>query len=258
MKILIFVASVGLSIFASGQVSADSILPSSTLGNSSISLNDYAGYTTQAVSSQGQQQESNANSQIQSNVAFGPSPLLQVSGSTNYGQSIGLLNLIYYFEIIGPDTSSIPVFVNASGSVGGETTGGGNIGSFQSTLVIEGPNVSITKTVGAPGLWTLNGSYGFQSNQLYSVHMIAEGAAGVGIIAGTASFFAQVDPIFTIDPTFLNSADYSIVFSPGIGNEVGAVPEPSTWAMMILGFAGVGFMAYRRKSKPRIPTPFSS
>lgn len=29
-----------------------------------------------------------------------------------------------------------------------------------------------------------------------------------------------------------------------------SVPEPSTWAMMILGFAGVGFMAYRRKSKP--------
>jgi hypothetical protein len=29
---------------------------------------------------------------------------------------------------------------------------------------------------------------------------------------------------------------------------VAAVPEPSTWAMMILGFLGVGFMAYRRKS----------
>jgi hypothetical protein len=27
----------------------------------------------------------------------------------------------------------------------------------------------------------------------------------------------------------------------------GAVPEPSTWAMMILGFAGVGFMRYRRR-----------
>jgi hypothetical protein len=26
-----------------------------------------------------------------------------------------------------------------------------------------------------------------------------------------------------------------------------AVPETSTWAMMILGFAGVGFMAYRRR-----------
>lgn len=29
----------------------------------------------------------------------------------------------------------------------------------------------------------------------------------------------------------------------------GAVPEPSTWAMMIFGFAGVGFMAYRRRNK---------
>jgi len=27
-----------------------------------------------------------------------------------------------------------------------------------------------------------------------------------------------------------------------------AVPEPTTWAMMVLGFAGVGFMAYRRRS----------
>jgi hypothetical protein len=30
------------------------------------------------------------------------------------------------------------------------------------------------------------------------------------------------------------------------------VPEPSTWAMMLLGFAGIGFMAYRRKSKPAL------
>ena len=34
--------------------------------------------------------------------------------------------------------------------------------------------------------------------------------------------------------------------------EVAAVPEPSTWAMMILGFCGLGFMAYRRRSKPAI------
>jgi hypothetical protein len=34
------------------------------------------------------------------------------------------------------------------------------------------------------------------------------------------------------------------------GTITAAVPEPSTWAMMLLGFAGVGFVAYRRKSKP--------
>ena len=28
---------------------------------------------------------------------------------------------------------------------------------------------------------------------------------------------------------------------------VSAVPEPSTWAMMVLGFAGIGFVTYRRR-----------
>lgn len=31
-----------------------------------------------------------------------------------------------------------------------------------------------------------------------------------------------------------------------------SVPEPSTWAMLIIGFAGVGFMAYRRKTQPAL------
>jgi hypothetical protein len=34
-----------------------------------------------------------------------------------------------------------------------------------------------------------------------------------------------------------------------VDTAVGAVPEPSTWAMMILGFAGVGFLAYRRRNQ---------
>jgi hypothetical protein len=33
----------------------------------------------------------------------------------------------------------------------------------------------------------------------------------------------------------------------GLVQLAAAVPEPSTWAMMILGFFGIGFMAYRRK-----------
>ena len=30
---------------------------------------------------------------------------------------------------------------------------------------------------------------------------------------------------------------------------VTAVPEPSTWAMMILGFAGIGAMTFRRRKQ---------
>jgi PEP-CTERM motif len=33
---------------------------------------------------------------------------------------------------------------------------------------------------------------------------------------------------------------------------VAPVPEPSTWAMMILGFAGVGFLAYRRRAQGQV------
>jgi len=41
-------------------------------------------------------------------------------------------------------------------------------------------------------------------------------------------------------------------FNTGVVGAVAAVPEPSTWAMMILGFMGVGFMAYRRRGQPSL------
>jgi PEP-CTERM motif len=41
----------------------------------------------------------------------------------------------------------------------------------------------------------------------------------------------------------------SSAYGPVLGDiSVSAVPEPATWAMMILGFLAVGFVAYRRKS----------
>jgi hypothetical protein len=54
--------------------------------------------------------------------------------------------------------------------------------------------------------------------------------------------FFSADINYT-DPVTLSQTD------PAVG-AIAPVPEPSTWAMMILGFAGVGFMGYRRKSAP--------
>jgi PEP-CTERM motif len=40
------------------------------------------------------------------------------------------------------------------------------------------------------------------------------------------------------------------IIDTGFSNlSVGTVPEPSTWAMLLLGFAGIGFMACRSKNK---------
>jgi hypothetical protein len=47
----------------------------------------------------------------------------------------------------------------------------------------------------------------------------------------------------------------TLYFTDGINGETAglfgaiSVPEPSTWAMMILGFAGLGFAGYRRTRK---------
>jgi hypothetical protein len=59
---------------------------------------------------------------------------------------------------------------------------------------------------------------------------------GVGGYITSIAFNNAANPAFEVD-NFAISA---------------AVPEPATWAMMFLGFAGVGFMAYRRKAKPAL------
>jgi hypothetical protein len=40
--------------------------------------------------------------------------------------------------------------------------------------------------------------------------------------------------------------------STGFDVTISSVPEPTTWAMMILGFVGIGFMTYRRKATPAL------
>jgi hypothetical protein len=77
----------------------------------------------------------------------------------------------------------------------------------------------------------------------------------------TDNFGSEVGDIFFSNGTFFDTRgrSNSTVDGVNINNatrwsvaEVSPVPEPSTWAMMILGFAGIGFMAYRRKSKPAL------
>jgi hypothetical protein len=75
---------------------------------------------------------------------------------------------------------------------------------------------------------------------------------------GTALSDVTAGPAVTSGADLSVSAVASFFFNSGNGVEsfdtvtatlAPAVPESSTWAMLILGFAGIGFMAYRRKSK---------
>jgi PEP-CTERM motif len=69
---------------------------------------------------------------------------------------------------------------------------------------------------------------------------------------------AQLSATDTYDNTTLalfglTVGTYTYTWGTGIHADsivvnIAAVPEPSTWAMMILGFMGIGFMAYRRRN----------
>lgn len=63
-------------------------------------------------------------------------------------------------------------------------------------------------------------------------------------VGATKLYFGFADSLgFGDSPGYYNDNTGSITLN------VSGVPEPSTWAMMLLGFAGVGFMAYRRRNK---------
>ena len=58
------------------------------------------------------------------------------------------------------------------------------------------------------------------------------------------TFNPSFDALLTTDPNGGGVRNNNL----GEGT-ISAVPEPATWAMMILGFASLGFMSYRRKTK---------
>ena len=56
----------------------------------------------------------------------------------------------------------------------------------------------------------------------------------------------MLDPVLQLDPAFANSADFSLAFSPGIGNAPeSSVPEPSSLSSLAIGI--LGLVVVRRK-----------
>jgi hypothetical protein len=74
------------------------------------------------------------------------------------------------------------------------------------------------------------------------------------ISVGSLGEVATVNPVTGVVETPLLSglgsgAPHGLDFIPF------AVPEPSTWAMMFLGFAGVGYLGYRASAKRQAALP---
>ena len=97
---------------------------------------------------------------------------------------------------------------------------------------------------------------------MLSTYYSAANALFDGTLLQSATFtgtggFSAIDPLTRALP-FSETVRYDLIFGPGSGNFNGtanltmlAVPEPATWAMMLFGFAGLGYAVRRR---PRVST----
>jgi hypothetical protein len=54
---------------------------------------------------------------------------------------------------------------------------------------------------------------------------------------------------FTSGVSVYSTDNYVNYVDPMVSGSISAVPEPASWAMMLLGFAGLGFAGYRRAKK---------
>jgi hypothetical protein len=141
---------------------------------------------------------------------------------------------------------------------------GGQATSGTGTINITGIGTEILTLVTNPGGGT--GSFIYSSNGGDNVSadtaVPPDSIAGLLFAIGTTTPVNGQDVLFNVfangDGTFseiLQGQFGDIRFFDNNGSPItltAAVPEPSTWAMMILGFFGVGFMACRRKSKPTL------
>jgi hypothetical protein len=166
-------------------------------------------------------------------------------------------------------------------------------GPTPSTVVIDGPYPSDPFSLGFKVLLDVTGSTDpsvFHPDATHPVYLDMVVAVSVGTAADTSitHFCSQTPPppgpgacsgfppdgivflgdtfrTLTISITEIYGGGTSGFPNPGdIGSVVvdatlpdgfyvRGVPEPSTWAMMILGFAGVGFIAYRRRNQTASP-----
>ncbi|HEV2596054.1 MAG TPA: PEPxxWA-CTERM sorting domain-containing protein [Sphingomicrobium sp.] len=196
-------------------------------------------------------------------------PTVSASASAGIGDTVatGRAALSYFIYVSGPDPAlSVPIFFSSNlsvtaGGTDGAPNGNGNEGSLASAeFYLQEYNASPTvsnsyvgeiydKSVYAQTRFN-NPGYSNDLSLFDSVTIPTGFYLGAVITAdvstqdgGIAS--ASADPYFSIDPAFLAAhPGYTLSFSPFVGNDApspGGVPEPATWAMMLIGFGGIGF-----------------
>lgn len=160
----------------------------------------------------------------------------------------------YSFQLVGPSSATpIPVAFYASAYVNIVGAGAGSAFLF----IYSDPYNKLVdwETVGDESYRSDGDTLNFLPNTLYVVREMATayghspyrlGPYDPTQDSGSADAY--------VDPTFALTGQYASLYHfEGLpdGALAGGVPEPSTWAMLLIGFAGLGYAGYRRAAVNR-------
>jgi hypothetical protein len=191
----------------------------------------------------------------------------------------------YYFDAVGPDSFTVDwsavaayaqsavatnytyvddqeafVFVNDV-TLGNEALFGFGLSSEDGYYASSNLGPGFALSVVDPG----SGSFSVNPGDTYSVQLFIQSALGLGEGPGgvaTEGLTSYIDPVFSVSADNPDASDDSLIFSDGITQAditpnlnplllTPGVPEPSSWAMILVGFGLIG-VAARNRLSPRL------
>ena len=154
-------------------------------------------------------------------------------------------NGAYAFSTVLPDKADVTTLIDGAGAV---------------ASVFLGPGETIFGTAILGANFTSQSS---DASSTFDFHY--QGDLLLGLIDGGGNFTVTINGVQIVEDGFISDTAINLgshfgpnidltIVTYGSGDFVlgGAVPEPSTWAMMLVGFAGLGFMSSRRVHHDRI------
>jgi hypothetical protein len=180
--------------------------------------------------------------------------------SSTYGDSIiASARLDYYFEVAGPANTYVPITVIGTVSASGIGNVDGSSIAFETASYYDAATASAAAKAGHPlelnayACFAQGGcGQGEQTTVILNdtVRVLSNAPIAVELVAFenlnqynyNAYVTATADPLIQIDQSYADAKDFSLAFSDDIvqTQTTSAVPEPSTWLLMLAGFAILG------------------